>query len=467
MKKIIGREIEKEKLGESLKSHRSELIAVYGRRRVGKTYLIREFYSKEIIFSFTGLKNGRRSDQIENFMIELGEVTNEFVDEKPQNWLQAFNILRHYLKKIKETKKKKVIFIDEFPWVDTMRSGFLSAFENFWNVYCTTRRDLIVVVCGSAASYMIKKIILNRGGLHNRITRKIKLEPFKLAEVQKFLLYKGINLPKIEILKIYMSLGGIAEYLEHVQPGDSSVTAIDRICFQQGAQLENEFDEVFKSLYEEGSYHEQIINSLAKGPKCGMTREEILESQGLSSGGQFTKSLNELIESGFIEQYKSYHSKRKSILYRIYDEFCLFHLQFIAPYRGNRWTRLYTKNEYTVWSGYSFEMICYKHIENIKIALRCDQINSSNYSWNNKNAQVDLVIDRDDNVINLCEMKFYNNICNIDADYAANLRNKEAEFINEKGTRKGINTVMITTWGISGKHATGLVTQSLTLDCLF
>jgi uncharacterized protein len=467
LKKIVGREIEKEKLSEALKSLRSELIAIYGRRRVGKTYLIREFYSKEIVFSFTGLRNGRRSDQIENFMIELGEVSKEFSDEKPQNWLQAFNVLRHYLMGIKETNKKKVIFIDEFPWVDTMRSGFLPAFENFWNAYCTTRRDLIVVVCGSAASYMIKKVILNRGGLHNRITRKIKLEPFKLEEAQKFFLYKRINLPKIEILKIYMALGGVAEYLEHILPGDSSVTAIDRICFQKGAQLEYEFNEVFKSLFEEGSYHEQIINSLSNGPKRGMTRDEILKSQGLLSGGQFTKSLNELIESGFVERYKSFQSNRKSTLYRIFDEFCLFHLQFIAPFKGNRWTSLYTKKEYVTWSGYSFELICYKHIESIKIGLKCDQINSTNYCWNNKKAQIDLVIDRDDNVINLCEMKFYNDTCNIDADYAANLRNKETEFKNDTRTRKGIYTVMLTTWGISGKHAMGLVTQSLTMECLF
>ena len=466
-RKIIGRDLEKEKLKEALHSHRSEMIAIYGRRRIGKTYLIREFYSKHIVFSFSGLRNGVRPDQIENFMIELNEVTDKFKGKQPQNWLQAFNILKRYLKGIGKTKKKKVIFIDEFPWVDSMRSGFLPAFENFWNSYCTTRSDLIVVVCGSAASYMIQKIIRNRGGLHNRITRKIKLEPFKLAEVKAFFLYKNIHLPEVEILKIYMALGGVAEYLEHVKTGDSSVTAIDRICFKKGAQLEHEFDEVFKSLFEEGSYHEQIINALSKGAKKGMTRDAILKDRKLSSGGQFTKSLAELIESGFVEKYQSYRSNKKATLYRIFDEFCLFHLQFIARFSGNRWTQLYTKKEYVSWSGYAFEMICYKHIESIKRELNCDQINSANYSWSNKKAQIDLVIDRNDNIANLCEIKFYNDVHRVDADYAKKLRNKEAQFKAETKTRKGVNTIMITTWGASGTHAVGLVTNSLTSDCLF
>ena len=267
LKKIVGRALEKRKLEEALLSHRSELIAVYGRRRIGKTYLIREFYAKHILFSFSGLRNGSRPDQIENFMLELNECTDRFQNEKPKNWLQAFHILKQYLNGIRKTKRKKVVFIDEFPWIDSLHSGFLPAFENFWNTYCTTRKDLIVVICGSSASYMIKKILKNRGGLHNRITRKIKLEPFQLSEVDAFFRFKGIQLPKTEVIKIYMALGGIAEYLEHIHIGDSSVTAIDRLCFQKGAQLEYEFDEVFKSLFEEGSYHEQIIKSLSQGPK--------------------------------------------------------------------------------------------------------------------------------------------------------------------------------------------------------
>ncbi|PCE65780.1 AAA family ATPase [Sediminicola luteus] len=464
---VIGRYREKQKLSEALESPRSELIAVYGRRRIGKTHLIRGFYGKHMVFSFTGLRNASRSDQLENFMIQLRERDNRFDNEVPKNWLQAFQQLKNYLKRLRKTKRKKVIFIDEFPWVDTMRSGFLPAFENFWNTYATTRTDLIIVVCGSAASYMIKKIIKNRGGLHNRLTRKIKLEPFTLPEVDTFFRYRKIKMPYIEQLKLYMALGGVAEYLEFVRPGDSSVTAIDRICFQKGAQLEHEFDEVFKSLFEEGSYHEQIIHALAQGPKRGMPRDAILNEQGLTSGGQFSKSLAELIECGFVSQYRSHYFNRAKTLYRIADEFCLFHLRFISPNKGNRWAVLYTKKAYEVWCGYAFEMLCYKHIEQIKRALRCDQIASKNYSWVEAGAQIDLVIDRQDNLINLCELKFYNGTFRVDAQYAKILRNKECRYAEQTGTRKGVQTIMLTTWGVSGSHAIGLISHNLTMDCLF
>ncbi|MCL9981139.1 MAG: ATP-binding protein [Bacteroidia bacterium] len=466
-RKIIGRASEKETLQEAIDSHRSELIAVYGRRRIGKTYLIREFYKKQILFSFSGLRNGTLPNQLENFMLELNSITKDFKNEEPKSWLQAFHLLKTHLKGISETTRKKVIFIDEFPWVDSIRSGFLPAFENFWNTYCTTRNDIIVVICGSAASYMMKKIIKNRGGLHNRITRKIKLEPFKLKEVQDFFEYKGIKLPEMEIIKIYMAIGGVAEYLEHIKNGDSSVTAIDRLCFQKGAQLENEFEEVFKSLFEEGSYHEQIIRSLSNASKKGMLRTEILQDQELQTGGQFSKSMNELIESGFVEKYHSYRNKRKTTLYRIVDEFCLFHLQFIRTFKGNSWIQLYTKREYETWCGYSFELICLKHIECIKKALKCDQINSKNYSWSNSNAQVDLVIDRNDNLITLCEIKFSNDVFFVDEQYSNKLRKKESEFKNSTSTKKGVNTIMLTTWGISGNHSIGLVAQSITKECLF
>lgn len=237
---VVGRDSEIQVLSDSLVSHRSELIAIYGRRRIGKTYLIREFFGSKIIFSFTGLSTGGRASQIKNFTIKLNEVTDQFRNHKqPVDWLEAFSLLKTFLLGIKESKKKKVIFIDEFPWVDSHKSGFLASFENFWNDYCTSRRDLIVVVCGSAASYMVKKIINNSRGLSKRITQTIKLNPFTLNETKVFFRYKGILMEEYEILKIYMALGGVAEYLEHVKSGSSAVTAIEDLCFKQDSYLGN------------------------------------------------------------------------------------------------------------------------------------------------------------------------------------------------------------------------------------
>lgn len=469
LSKIVGRAYEQEVLTESLTSHRSELVAVYGRRRIGKTYLIREFFGNRVTFSFTGLSIGKRSDQIKNFMLKLKEITRDFDKEKqPADWLEAFSYLKRYLKGIKESSKKKVIFIDEFPWVDSRKSGFLAAFENFWNDYCITRSDLIVVVCGSAASYMVKKIINNSAGLSKRITQTIKLKVFNLHETQAFFKYKKIPMEEYEILKIYMALGGVAEYLEHVKKGDSAVLAIERLCFQKGAYLENEYDEVFKSLFNENSFHQKIMNVLASKKKEGIARGELLKELKVSSGGKFSDSLEELIQSGFVLQYDAYKSDSKTALYRIYDEFCLFHLQFIVPFKGSKWAHIFQKQEYKSWCGYAFETICLKHYKEVKKALKCDQIESKNYSWHNPNAQVDLVIDRDDDVVNLCEIKFYNDEFSLDDSYMKRLRKKENQYKGSTNTKKGINTVMITTWGLkSNKYSTAVVTSSLTMNCLF
>ena len=467
--KIVGRVYEQQILKDSLASHRSELIAIYGRRRIGKTYLIREFFKNKIAFSFTGLSAGNKAKQIKNFMLKLNEVTSQFKKAKqPEDWLDAFSNLKIFLKGIKESKQKKVIFIDEFPWVDSHKSGFLPAFENFWNDYCTTRSDLIVVVCGSAASYMVKKIINNSKGLRKRITQTIKLKPFNLYETQRFLEYKRAPMEEYEILKIYMVIGGIAEYLEHIKAGESAVITIDRLCFQKGAYLENEYDEVFKSLFDENSYHQKIMNALASNKKEGITRDEILWDLKISSGGRFSASLEELMQSGFVLKYEAYKDHKKATLYRIYDEFCLFHLKFMVPYKGSKWTQIFQKQEYKSWCGFAFETICLKHTEEIKIALKCDQIVSKNYSWKNSKAQVDLVIDRDDDVVNLCEIKFYNDQFIVDKAYLKKLRNKENQFRASIKTRKGIYTVMITTWELkSNQYSQAVVMQNITMDSLF
>ena len=469
-KEILGRVLEKNRLTDTLNSHRSELVAVYGRRRIGKTYLIREFFSERIIFSFIGLSDESKSKQIKNFVLKLHEYTdNKFKNEPlPTDWLEAFSLLKRYLKTIKETKKKKVLFIDEFPWIDSQKSGFLSAFENFWNDYCTSRSDLIVVICGSAASYMVKKIIRNVKGLSKRITQTIKLMPFTLKETKEFLRYKGVKMEEYELLKLYMSIGGVAEYLEHVNAGESVVATIDRLCFQLSAYLENEYDEVFKSLFDEYSYHQRIMNVLADNRKEGVTRNELIQYLGISSGGKFSSSLEDLIQSGFILKYEAFKNSKKVILYRIYDEFCLFHLQFLQKHKGSSWMSLFQQQSYITWCGYAFETICLKHIEALKKALKCDQIASFNYHWKNQHAEIDLVIDRNDGVVTLCEIKFYNEVFSLDQHLLQQLRTKENEFRKTTKTKKSIYTCLISTFGIKpNEYSNAILSNSLTMLDLF
>jgi len=465
---IIGRLKEKEVLTNALASSRSELIAVYGRRRIGKTFLIREFYEQEMVFSMTGYSEGNRAVQIKNFMTKLNEATNKFKDNEPKDWIDSFILLKEYITSLRKRKTKKVIFIDEFPWIATKKSGFLAAFENFWNDFCAARTDLVVVVCGSAASYMVKKIIKNHKGLSKRITQKVNLKPFNLGEVRDFFEHKNNPILEYELLKIYMSLGGIPEYLEQVQKGESAVSTIDRLCFQPGAYLENEFDDVFESLFDSSSFHKRIIDVLAEGKKKGLTRNNLLVKCGVETSGRFSQSLAELEISGFVLKYHSYIGKAKETLYRIYDEYCLFYLQFMKPFKGNIWQQLYQKQEYKTWCGYAFETICLKHSTEIKRALKIEGIASKNYTWSNPKAQVDMVIDRDDNWVNLCEMKFYNDEYTVDATYMKNLETKKREFKVDKAGRKGIYITMVTTHGVkSNKYSTAVVDHDLNIDCLF
>jgi AAA+ ATPase superfamily predicted ATPase len=468
MSKLIGRLREREILNEALGNTNSELIVVYGRRRVGKTFLIREFFNKNIVFEVTGLFGGNMKDQLRNFAKELLKRTNNKAPEVT-SWFEMFAILEGYLD-TKFEKSKKVIFIDEFPWIDTPRSRFLMAFENFWNNYCSQRDDLIIVICGSAASFMVKKVIKNKGGLHNRITRKIRLLPFNLNETNLFLKNRGIKYTHYDVLQLYMAIGGIPHYLEKLNKGFSVAQNIDRLCFSKDGVLNEEFKELYASLFEDSEKHMRIIRTLAESNK-GITRNQLITNSGINSGGDFSLKLEELMESGFVSEYPYYQNKKQLSLYRLTDEYSKFYIKFIEKNKNGGegvWSQLSLSQSYKTWSGFAFETICLKHVYNLKIALKIDAIYSSSHSWFNENTQIDLIIDRADNVINLCEIKFYNVPLTIDKKMYLNLKNKIAELQLGIQSRKNIYLTMITTFGVKeNEYSRELVQNHVLMDSLF
>lgn len=466
---VVGRFGEVKMMNRLLNSSRSELLAVYGRRRVGKTFLIREVYRKNMVFELTGLFQGRIKEQLQNFHTQLNHSNNSKNSSVPKNWLEAFQMLGEYLDKLK-SKKKKVIFIDEFPWIDGERSGFLRAFEHFWNIYCTKRNDLLVVVCGSAASFMVNKIIKNRGGLHNRLSQIIQLLPFNLHEVKLFLERRKIKLNNYDILQLYMVVGGVPHYLNMFNRGESIMQNIDRLCFEKNGMLAHEFSEVFQSLFVNSDVHELIVRVLAKSKK-GLLRSQLLEDCKMESSGVFSKALVELSESGFVNQYSPFGKKTKGTLYRLSDEYSLFFLKFIEPNLGQgagTWAKIFPKQSYKTWSGFVFESVCLKHVEQIKKELGVAKIYSIHSSWNNTKAQIDLVIDRDDGIINLCEMKFYNGPYTINKAAYEKLKNKVFQFKQDTKTRKNVFITMITTNGLhENANSLELISNNLSMDCLF
>lgn len=467
---VIGRKSEASLLLNALASNKSELIAVYGRRRVGKTYLIRNVYKNNILFEFSGIHKGTLKQQLKNFHLKFPTKDKSF--KKPDDWLDAFSQLSQYIDSLK-FKKKKVVFIDEFPWLDTRKSSFLSAFDNFWNSYASKRNDLVIVICGSAASYMIKNIIKSKGGLHNRLTNKIQLLPFNLCETEQLLKKNKVKLSRYDILQIYMAMGGIPHYLEKILSGESVSQALDRLCFTKDGFLRTEFDNVFASLFDHHDNHESIIKSLATVRK-GLTRNDILSKAKIKSGGTLTKTLVELEESGFIEKYLPYQGTKDS-LYRLSDEYSMFYIKFIENTKSSSsgvWTKIFGQQSYNIWSGFSFETICMKHINQIKEGLKISGINAIHGSWIEKNtqnsAQIDLLIDRDDNVINIFEMKFYNTEFSLDNKYANEITKKVNAFSASTKTKKSIFVTFITTYGLkTNQYSQQYIQSELTMNNLF
>ncbi len=467
--KIAGRKPEIALLLSLLQKNEAEFLAIYGRRRVGKTFLIRQVYKQQIVFECSGLHKKSFKQQLENFWLTLQEFAND-ASLPPQTWLQAFAQLKSYLNTLKSVKKK-VIFLDEIPWFETPRSGFLAALDNFWNQYCSKRDDIILVICGSAASWIIKKVINNKGGLHNRITSHIRLVPFTLQETKEFLEMNNIQLTLKDITQLYMCIGGIPFYLRNVQAGKSIPQILDDLLFLPQASLKNEFSNLYASLFKNNELHEQIIAALATRSK-GLSRSEIIEHTGINSGGGLSILLRELMECGFITQIFPIYDKKDHTLYRLVDEYSLFYFKFLKSNKlKTSWTQISAKSAYKIWQGFAFENVCLKHTQPIKVALGISGIITNEYSWTyrgDKGAQIDLIIDRSDNCINLFELKFHHSAFEISKDYAEKLQNKIHIFKTQTQTKKNVFFTFLTAFGVKqNKYYLNIAANQFTIETLF
>ena len=471
---IIGRNDEIKLLQELIQSNQPELLAVYGRRRIGKTYLIKNYYASQIVFHCSGELGATTQTQLANFVNQLNTFfPNRIQLILPQNWQEAFGLLRERLEKTKPSGKK-VLFFDELPWLDTHKSGFISAFSYFWNMYLSQRPDIIVVICGSAASWMIKKIINNKGGLHNRVTRKMQLFPFTLEETKNYLRYRKINLSDYQILQLYMIIGGIPHYLNAIQRGLSLQQNIDAMCFAKNGQLTDEFNNLYAALFSNHAKHITVVRTLAKKNK-GLTRNELLTASKLETGGGLTEVLEELIASGFVQKTDPYHKKTKESLFRLMDEFSLFYFKFMRENNStNQWLAISKTSGYTQWCGYAFENACFRHIQQIKKAIGISAVHTTHSSWtktgnsDSDGAQIDLLLNRADDTINICEIKFSKEPFVINKQYNKLLQNKLTVFRADMPPRKTLLLTFITTFGVANndyKHQT--VDSEITLEALF
>jgi hypothetical protein len=473
---IIGRSREKSILNRLFESKEAEFLALYGRRRVGKTHLIRMHYQSRLCFELTGSKNIPLKEQLNNFHYALAKVCKKKYDI-PSSWQEAFRQLADYLKN-RRSKKKYVLFLDEVPWLAGPRSKFLEALDYFWNTEASKDPRCVLVICGSAASWMIAKVIHNKGGLHNRVTQTIRLEPFQLAESSQYLKSRGVKLTEYDQLTLHMATGGVPHYLKFVEKGWSAAQAIDNLCFTKDGLLRNEFEQLYSSLFDKPHRHLDIVRQLANKPQ-GLLRKALTCSH--STGGRLTDVLKELEEAGFIRKTSPYGKKTKDSIYRLVDEYSLFYLKWIENSKLSRATqqchflKLYGTPSWRAWSGYALEAIAEKHLPQIHHALGISQLATECCSWVHKpdatypdGTQIDLLIDRADNTVNLIEIKFSNGRFTINKNYASQLRQKRQVFSDVTKTSKNVFITFLTTYGVTDNpYAKELVQNEITTSVLF
>ena len=447
---IIGRNIEQKKLERLVLSQKPEFLVVYGRRRVGKTYLIKNYFKEEFSFYSTGVKNIKTKEELKIFYTALKKYGYKG-SNTPKDWFEAFSMLEELLESNEVRRvtpqRKRIIFLDEIPWMDTPKSNFKSALDYFWNSYASTKENLLLIVCGSATSWILDNITSDKGGFYNRVTEKIQLFPFSLKECEDFLISNNIKWSKKTIMECYMVFGGIPYYLNLLDGNLSLHQNINNLLFIEGGSLYYEYDQLMSSLFKNHELHNQIIAVLGKHHN-GVLRNDLINTYKLQDGAPLTKALKELEECGFIRKYTNYFKNKNDSLFQLIDPFTLFCIEFKSKNNINNWLSNISTPKYHNWCGYAFEILVLNHIKQIKEYLGISGIESNQFAYisklKEKGAQIDLIIDRKDGVINLCEMKYTNNNFIIDREYSEKIQNKLNVFVAESKTKSSILITFIT-----------------------
>ncbi len=470
---VIGRKKEQALFNDLMKDDNSHFIAIYGRRRVGKTFLVRETFGYRFTFQHSGLSNGRLNEQLFAFQASIRDCGGKPVT-KAKNWLEAFEDLKELIRN--STEKKKVVFIDELSWMDTPRSDLMMALENFWNGWASGRKDVILITCASATSWMLSNVIHNKGGLYNRVTEEIHLEGFSLGECEEYVKNMGLSFTRAQILQYYMIFGGVPYYWTFLKKGLSIAQNIDNILFSKDAPLRDEFKYLYSSIFKNPDVYIKIIKTLSEN-KAGLTREEIIDNSGIINSGDLTRKLEELESCGFIRKYNAFGMKKKNAVFQLMDFYTLFYYKYLenGPTDRNFWTNQINTPEINSWSGLAFERVCLDHVEKIKQKLGISGVYTDINAWYCKadkekgisGSQIDLLIVRKDQVINLCEMKYSSAEYTVSDKTEKDIRTKISDLITVTGTKYAVFPTLVTTYGVVGNVHSGVFQNVITMDDLF
>lgn len=479
---MIGREEEVKYLKSLKNEEEPQFIAVYGRRRIGKTYLVRESFGYEFTFQHTGVSTdenkssvSQRQEQLDKFAESLKEAGCDN-GGKLSSWSEAFNGLKEVIKRSKENKK--IVFIDELSWMDTKDSGLISELEHFWNGWVTARKekDVILIICASATYWIMEKIVNDKGGLHNRLTGRIHLKPFTLNECEEYLKSKKILLNRHQIIQCYMILGGVPYYWSLLKKGKSLPQNIDALFFEENAPLQKEYDNLYRAIFKKPEQYIKIIEALSSENK-GISRDELSQKTGIASSGDFTRKLKELEDCGFIRKYIPVGYKERNATYQLIDNYTLFYLRFLnnRTYDEDFWQKQNNSPKTNAWNGVAFERVCLEHVPQIKVALGIAGVHTEVNSWSCKadkekglqGSQIDLLIVRNDQVINICEMKYSKTDYKVDAAFVKDMKRKISDFLIDSKSKYAIHPTLITTYGIVENAYSGELQSVITGEELF
>ncbi len=470
---IIGRIDEQKELESCLQSDKAEFVALYGRRRVGKTYLVKEYFSNHFSFYVSGVNNTTNKVQLKNFMTSLEEYGLK-EKRKASDWLDAFQALKALLEQDnvyrEEKSKKRIIFLDELPWLDGKRSDFKAALDLFWNSYASTKKDIILIVCGSATSWIMNNMIKDQGGFYNRLTKSIHLLPFSLKECLLYSDFLKLNYTKSQVAECYMIFGGIPYYWQLLDREKSLVQNIDALCFKEGGALSNEYQALFRSLFSSNGKHREIIEALMK-KGIGMQRKELATLTKIGDGKEMTTTLEELCEYGFVRAYDNYHTAKNGKFYQVIDPFVLSAESFLKEKHFDTWQSFINTPAYYSWADHSFEILCLNNIYATKKALGINGVMTKEYSWKSKKStpgsQIDLLIQRKDMVINVCEIKYSIGEYTITKEYKENLINKLQTFLDEMKPKEQLVLTLITMNGLKKNEYSDCILSIVSGEELF
>lgn len=470
---LVGRKEEINELKRAYDSEYSEFVAVYGRRRVGKTFLVRETFKNQFTFQYTGALNVTNKEQLNEFYQSMLKQGQSPLLPSPKTWFDAFRMLEELI--AASTQNRKIIFLDELPWMDAPNSKFVAAFEHFWNGWGSARKDVLLIICGSATSWIINKIFRNKGGLYNRVTYRLRIKQFSLAECEEYAKAYGLPLNRNMILECYMVMGGIPYYWSKLNPAKSMPQNINDLFLKENGVLRDEFNYIYASIFNRPEKYLKVVEALA-GKKSGLTRDEIIQKSKLGNNGQLSNILEDLIECGFVRKYCHTDRKLRDALYQLIDCYTLFYYQFVKNAYNvddEYWDKLLRTPTYNTWCGLAFERVCLLHSRQIKVALGISGIMANIFSWHAKGneehpgVQIDLLIDRSDNVINVCEMKYAPRGYSLTASALKNINMKVVVLQKYVPARKFVSPVLITSNGVIRNKYSDDIRQFVTADQLF